>query len=165
MRIKDLIEGNVINARDRFKKLDPGKLQSQVEVDLKSHTDFENQVNEKLDEIKNLPNNLISPEEKLTLEPLYQSFEKNVPFTKVLMWAITNPDDTPSQHQYRAKILIKSKKEKILQIIESQLTELYNLEKQIRQSSNAISMLRYTKLPYLKTELNELHSFYRDIKF
>jgi len=114
MRIKDLIEGNVINARDRFKKQDPSELQSQVEVDLKAHKDFENQVNEKLDNIKNLPNKLISPEEKLAVAPLYQSFEKNVPFTKVLMWAITDPDDTPSHHQYLAKILIKSKKEKIL---------------------------------------------------
>lgn len=168
MRIKDLVEGNVIDARDRFKKqnsIDPSELQSQVSAALTSHKDFENWVKEKLNKIKSFPNNLISSEEKLAVAPLYQSFEKNVPFTKVLMWAITDPDDTPSHHQYLAKILIKSKKEKILQIIELQLTALYNLEKQIRQSSDAVSMLRYTELPYIKSELNELHSFYRDVKF
>lgn len=168
MRIKDLFEGDIINAKDRFKKqnvIDPDKLQSQTSSALASHKDFEQWVKEKLDKIKNFPNNLISSEEKLSVAPLYQSFEKNVPFTKVLMWTITDPDDTLAHHQYLAKILIKSKKEKILQIIESQLTALYNLEKQIRQSSDAVSILRYTELPYVKSELNELHSFYRDIKF
>lgn len=168
MRIKDLVEGNVIDARDRFKKqnsIDPSELQSHISSALKSHKEFEEWVADQLNKIQNFPNKQLNFREKMSLSPIFALYQDNVQFTKALMWTITDPDDLAAVSSYHVKSFIQKNKEKILEIIEQQIRDLFNLENKIKEQNIPSSLIHHTKFNFVKAELNELHNFYRTISF
>ena len=162
MRIQELFEGDVIDARDRF-SASANKIKNADDA-LKNYHELEQTLSKELYDIDQYPNSAFTKSALMPIYVILHHHRSNVPFTKPLMWAITEPEDYDSKQHLISINFIKTHRQQILNIIETQLKKLFDLEKKLRNENIPPSVLVHTKFHFIKSELNELHDFYRTIK-
>lgn len=166
MRAKEITEGSVIDARDRFKKksINPIDLRKDYDSYSKKFKEQEDWISQTVEHIDSIPNNLLTARDRLTLAPLLKNYKPDSNYLMVLLWTIKVGDSTEQETEI-AKNYIRFNRNKILDSLKKQTTALAELETEIQNKNIPDYIVAHSDIPYMKTALTDLHNFYKKTKF
>lgn len=140
------------------------KLDTAIQQAKDTQAKLESWMNSRLDFIEHLPDKMF----QLELQPVTRNFMGGVSPIEVLYWALTDQGkDTFTEKQYElAKQVALKHKDKIVQMLDKQLSELNNLAKQADEQEwpeNWRESVR--RFDSIKRTIEELLDFFSDTNF
>jgi hypothetical protein len=168
VRVIDIIEGVIDRSeqfrqqrlqsfRDRLARAGEAATRAFVQQEMQ-----EKVVNSKLAEIEHLPNKLIGSQALLDLAALRSQYLPNTSIVNILSWdSDADTADSPERMVQQARDFVQHNRDKILDIIETQLRALDELAQWADQQQWPAPWRSYTRYGSIKLEIERNREYFK----